>query len=122
MLNDARPPIFGTGKQSRDFTFVANVVQANELAALSKGIGGGEVFNVASGRDYTILELVKILNRLMGKKIKPVFLPVRPGDVFKTLADLTLGKRKLKFMPGIKFEEGLEISIKYFMKRWQRKQ
>jgi UDP-glucose 4-epimerase len=88
ILNDKQPPIYGTGKQSRDFTYVSNVVQANLLAAKSK-FNRFEVFNVASGKDYTVLALVQHLNSIMGKKIKPVLLAPRPGDVFKTLADLS---------------------------------
>ena len=70
MLNNQRPPIFGTGKQSRDFTFVANVVQANILASKNKK-ASGEVFNVAGGKDYSILELVELLNNILGKNILP---------------------------------------------------
>ena len=112
MLKGKQPPIYGTGKQSRDFTFVSNVVDANLLA--TKKNFQAEVFNIASGRDYTILDLVKILNRIMHKNLKPVFLPARPGDVFKTLADLTRAKKSLCFSPKIKFLEGLELTVKYF--------
>lgn len=115
MLRDEHPPIFGTGKQSRDFTFVKNVVQANILASQKKGLKG-EVFNVASGRDYTVLSLVAILNRLMGKNIKPLFLKPRAGDVFRTLADLTKSRKALKFFPEIDFTEGLKITLEYFKK------
>ncbi|MBU1726079.1 MAG: SDR family oxidoreductase [Candidatus Omnitrophica bacterium] len=115
MLRDEHPPIFGTGKQSRDFTFVKNVVQANILASQKKGLKG-EVFNVASGRDYTVLSLVAILNRLMGKNIKPLFLKPRAGDVFRTLADLTKSRKALKFCPEIDFTEGLKITLEYFKK------
>lgn len=113
MLEDQAPPIYGTGEQSRDFTFVSNVVEANILATkMSKA--KGEVFNVASGSDYTILELVKILNKILKKKLKPRFLPSRPGDVFRTLADLTRSRRKLGFKPKVDFIEGLEKAIEYF--------
>lgn len=77
LFRNERPPIFGNGKQSRDFTYISNIVEANILAmrlAKSKG----EVFNIASGCDYTILELVEILNKLMKKNIKPVFLKGAP--------------------------------------------
>jgi len=135
MLNDEPSPIYGTGRQSRDFTYVDNVVAANILAAqkgnLSRrsGIpqitpmadsakggnaGKGEVFNVASGKDYSILGLVEALNKIMKKDIKPVFLPLRPGDVFKTLADLSRAKRILGFKPKIGFPEGLELTVEYF--------
>jgi nucleoside-diphosphate-sugar epimerase len=112
-LKGNRPPIFGTGKQSRDFTYIDNVVEANLLAVKSKGLKA-EVFNIASGRDYSILELVRILNKIMRKNIKPVFLSPRPGDVFKTLADLTQANRGLGFKPKIDFIEGLQLTIEYF--------
>jgi len=112
MLKDQSPPIYGNGKQSRDFTYVGNVVDANILA--TKKRFKGEVFNVASGRDYTILELVAILNRLLGKRIKPVFLPLRLGDVFKTHASLSASKKTLGFNPGINFIEGLKQTVEYF--------
>lgn len=113
ILNDEPPPIFGTGKQSRDFTFVSNVVEANILAARCSG-ASGRVFNVASGRDYSILDLVNILNKIIGKRIKPVVLPKRAGDVFKTMADLAQSKKILGFTPKVDFIEGLKRTVEYF--------
>lgn len=112
MLKNEHPPIYGTGRQSRDFTYVGNVVEANILA-MQKGCKG-EVFNVASGRDYTVLALVEILNTIMKKKIKPKFLPARPGDVFRTLADLSRTKKILRFKPEIDFVAGLKLTLEYF--------
>lgn len=120
MLKDEPPPIYGTGRQSRDFTYITNVVEANILAA-QKNIAGGEVFNVASGKDYTVLELVNILNNILRKDIKPVFLPKRPGDVFKTAASLFKIKRQLGFSPKIGFTQGLKLTALYFKEKWQRK-
>jgi nucleoside-diphosphate-sugar epimerase len=116
MLKNKPPPIFGTGRQSRDFTYVENVVDANILAAGKPGLRG-EVFNIAGGRDYNILELIGILNVIMGKKIKPVFLALRPGDVFRTRADLTKVRRVLGFRPGVDFITGLKSAIKYFKEK-----
>jgi len=116
MLNNRQPPIFGTGKQSRDFTYVDNVVQANILAAGKLSLRG-EVFNVAAGQDYTILELVKILNRLMHKDIQPVFLPLRPGDVFKTQADLSYARKALGLRPRVDFISGLQLALEYFKEK-----
>lgn len=117
LLNDERPPVYGNGKQSRDFTYVANVVEANILAAQKKVNFKGEVFNIAGGKDYSILELVKILNRILAKDIKPVFLPQRPGDVFKTRADLSRAKRLLGYIPRIDFVKGLKLAVHYFVER-----
>ncbi len=113
ILNEEQPPIYGTGKQSRDFTYVANVVQANLLAAKKLKSKGG-VFNIASGRDYSVLELAQILNKLMKKEVKPIFLKPRPGDVFKTLADLSRSKKILGFRPKIDFVEGLKLTVEWF--------
>ncbi|MFH1198897.1 MAG: NAD-dependent epimerase/dehydratase family protein [Candidatus Omnitrophota bacterium] len=116
MLRNEQPPIFGNGKQSRDFSYVANVVEANILASLLKE-SKGEVFNIAGGQDYTILELVKILNKILGKNIKPVLLPKRAGDVFKTRALLTKSKKILKFTPRVDFVQGLKFAVEYFQNK-----
>ncbi|MBM3254753.1 MAG: SDR family oxidoreductase [Candidatus Omnitrophica bacterium] len=113
MLKDQRPPIYGNGRQSRDFTYIQNVVQANLLAATKTNLRG-EVFNIAAGLDYNILDLVKILNRLMSLNIKPVFLKKRPGDVFRTLADLSKSKNILGFRPKVDFINGLKLTLEYF--------
>jgi len=113
MLKNEQPPIYGTGKQSRDFTFVSNIVNANLMAARRKSLKSG-VFNIASGRDYSVLELVSCLNKILGKKIKPVFLKKRPGDVFKTLADLSQSRQALGFTPGIDFIRGLGLTVNYW--------
>ncbi|MDD4953416.1 MAG: SDR family oxidoreductase [Candidatus Omnitrophica bacterium] len=111
MLKGQHPPIFGDGRQSRDFTYVSNVVEANILAAKLTNLSGG-AFNIASGKDYTILQLVKLLNKLMGKSIRPIFLKPRPGDVFKTLASLSLSRSILGFRPKVDFIKGLELCVK----------
>lgn len=116
ILSNQPPPIYGTGRQSRDFTYVDNVVEANILATRNKH-SEGEVFNIAAGIDYTILDLVKLLNKLLAKSIKPKFLAKRPGDVFKTRASLLKAKRLLGFNPKINFMQGLELTVEYFIKR-----
>lgn len=113
LLHNECPSIYGTGEQSRDFTYIDNVVEANMLAAQRVDFPG-EVFNVASGKDYNILELVKILNKIMEKDIKPSFLEKRPGDVFRTLADLSKAKKILGFKPRVDFVEGLKRTVEYF--------
>ena len=120
VLHNEPAPIFGTGRQSRDFTFVSNVVEANILASQRKK-AKGEVFNVASGKDYSVLELLEALNKIMGKDIKPKFLPPRPGDVFRTLADLTQAKKGLNFYPKTDFLKGLKLTVDYFQEKWQKK-
>ena len=116
ILNDQSPPIFGNGRQSRDFTYIDNVVSANVLAATTPGLKH-EIFNVANGGDNSVLELVAALNRIIGKTIKPEFLPVRAGDVFRTCADIAKIKAKLNFKPLVGFEEGLKRTVEYFRKQ-----
>lgn len=127
LLKGKRPPIYGTGRQSRDFTYVQNVVEANILAAKKNNFsrrggiphftGKGEIFNVAGGKAHSILELLKVLNKITKKDISPVFLPPRPGDIFKTEASLTKAKRLLGFEPKINFIDGLKLTIEYFQKK-----
>jgi len=113
MLKGKSPPIFGTGRQSRDFTYVGNIVEAN-IRACGKLNLKGEVFNIATGKDCAILELVRLLNKILGTSLEPRFLSARPGDVFKTHADLSRARRILGFLPRIKFSEGLRLTAEYF--------
>ena len=113
LLHNQRPPIFGNGRQSRDFTFVQNVVLANLLAARSSKVKYG-VFNIAGGKDTSVLNLVKMLNKILGKNISPLFFNTRPGDVFKTLADIKASSRILKFKPMVDFVTGLKITVDYW--------
>jgi len=115
IMHDEQPPIFGTGKQSRDFTYIDNVVQANILAATTPNIKH-EVFNVANGKDNTVLQLVDSLNKIFGKNVRPKLLPVRAGDVFRTCADISKIKKILKYNPTVNFEEGLKRTVEYFKK------
>jgi len=115
LLNNQQPPIFGNGRQSRDFTFVQNVVEANLLAVKAAKVKYG-VFNIAGGKDTTILDLVRILNKILGKNISPLLLSTRPGDVFRTLADIRASARALKFKPVVDFAGGLKITVDYWKK------
>lgn len=113
ILKDEQPPIDGDGTQSRDFTYVDNIVDANLTAAIRKGISG-EVFNVACGKAYNLLELVKIINEILNKNIQPKFMPPRPGDVKHTLSDITKMKKLLGLDPKVDFVLGLRKTTEYF--------
>jgi len=115
ILHDESPPIFGNGKQSRDFTYIDNVVSANFLAATTPGIKH-EVFNVANGQDNTVLEIVSVLNKIIGKDIAPKLLDIRKGDVFKTHADISKIQKMINYKAIVGFEEGLEKTVEYFKK------
>ena len=115
MLNDESPPVHGDGRQSRDFTYIDNVVEANILAAVTPKISG-EVFNIACGKDYTVLDLVKHLNKIMDKELKPKFIPPRAGDVPRTLADTSKARKLLKLEIKVNFKQGLKKSVDWFKK------
>ncbi len=113
MLSGQRPVIFGDGEQSRDFTYVSNVVQANLLAChSSKAIG--KVFNVACGDRITLNRVVEILNRLLGSHLEPIYEPTRTGDIRHSMADITLAKVNLKYIPTVGFEEGLRLTVEWY--------
>ena len=113
ILKDKTPPVHWDGKQSRDFTYVANVVNANLRAAVASNIKD-EVINVACGKKHSILEIIDILNKMLSKNIKPVFEPKRKGDVKCTFADISRMKALLKCEPEVDFEEGMKKTIKWF--------
>ena len=113
MLAGRQPTVFGDGFQSRDFTFVANVVHANLLAADAPGVAG-RMFNAANGKSVDLLTLIAGLNRLLGTDIAPVHQPPRPGDVRDSLADITQARKCLGYEPQVRFEEGLRRSIDYY--------
>lgn len=106
MSQGKRPIIYGDGTQSRDFTYVSNIVAANLLACTAEGMGG-ELFNIACGQSYTVLQLVDALNRILGTAIEPLFEEERPGDVKHSLADISRAKEKLGFQVYTHFEQGL---------------
>jgi UDP-glucose 4-epimerase len=113
MLAGKRPTIFGDGLQSRDFTYIDNIVQGN-LAAAEVPAATGGVFNVACGRQFNLLELVASINRVLGTEFEPVFEPARAGDVRDSLADITAAREILGYEPTIDFDEGLRRSIEYY--------
>ena len=118
ILSDESPPVYGDGLQERDFTFVDNVVETNIKASSAKGVSG-EIFNVACGTSTSVLSIVGALNAIFGKNIKPVFEPGRPGDVKKTLADVTKLKTKLEIKDFIRFQDGLKRTAEWFKRSYK---
>jgi UDP-glucose 4-epimerase len=112
MLRGEKPTIFGDGEQSRDFTYVANVVQANILAVEAKDISA-EIFNIACGKKTTINSLAEKINKLLKKKIAPRYNGPRPGDIRHSFADITKAKKMLKYEPKVSFEQGLKKTIRW---------
>ena len=111
LLNGNQPPIYGDGEQSRDFTYIDNVIQANIKAAES-GVGG-EVFNVACGDRITVNELVEKLNDIIGTDIEPLYEDPRPGDVKHSHADISKAKSQIGYEPQVTVDQGLTQTIEY---------
>jgi len=113
ILNDRPPTIYGDGEQSRDFTYVNNVVEANLLAARAKQTKG-EAVNIACGQAITINAIIAMINELLGKNIEPVYADPRPGDIKHSLADITLAQNLIGFKPTIPFKQGLQRAIDWY--------
>jgi UDP-glucose 4-epimerase len=113
-LLEGRPPtIHGDGQQSRDFTFIDDVVQANLLAAEAPGVAG-KVYNIACGRRTSLLELVARMNALLGTDIRPVHDEPRPGDVRHSQADIAAARADLGYSPRVDINEGLRRCLEHF--------
>ncbi len=110
LMQGQAPPVHGDGRQSRDFTYVSNVVAAN-LAACTAPQAPGQAINVASGASHDLIELLEVLGRLTGRDARPNFGPSRAGDVRHSLADLDKARRVLGYQLGVGFEEGLAILV-----------
>jgi UDP-glucose 4-epimerase len=116
MAKGSSPIVEWDGKQSRDFTYVGNVVEANLRSCTACGVSG-EVFNIACGATVSVIAIVNELNKILGTRIKPEYAPKRRGDIRKTYADISKMKRFIR--PGriIGFEEGLTRTVEWFNKR-----
>jgi UDP-glucose 4-epimerase len=112
MLRGESPSIFGDGSQSRDFTYVENVIQGNLLAAQAPNVAG-RVFNIACGLRTSLLDLVAALNSLLGTEIQPLHLPPRPGDVLHSQADISRAREDLGYQPTVDLNEGLLRSLRH---------
>lgn len=110
IINGERPTIFGDGHQSRDFTHIKNVIQANILAG-TKEIDGSITVNCACNEQVDLISLVDKINNLLGKDIEPIFEKDRIGDVKHSLADISLANEKLGYKPVVDFNEGLRMTI-----------
>lgn len=112
-LRRERPCVFGDGQQTRDFTYVDNVVEANLLAAAA-GKLAGESVNIASGEPYSLLDLLANLQELIGTRIDPRFERDRPGDIRHSHANIELARKVLRYEPRVGFREGLRKTVEWF--------
>jgi UDP-glucose 4-epimerase len=111
IMNGESPTVYGDGTQSRDFTFVKNIVDANIKACESKETG---VFNIACGRRIILNDLISMINELLGKDIAPEYVDPRPGDIKHSLADISKAK-SFEYSPKDQFMRELEETISYFV-------
>ncbi len=119
MLRGERPVIFGDGEQGRDFTFVANAVAANLLAASAPAEQvAGRVFNVACGARHTLNETFHTLAGLLDFPTPPVYEPERAGDILNSLADISAAREAFGYEPRISFAEGLRQTVAWYRERY----
>ncbi len=114
ILKGERPTINGDGRQSRDFTYVENVVEANFKACLAPAEASGEVFNVAFGESSVLIDVYRTITKALGREIEPIFGPDRPGDVRHSLADIGKARRLLGYSPDYSFDQGLVEAIEWY--------
>ncbi|MEN6372951.1 MAG: SDR family oxidoreductase [Armatimonadota bacterium] len=114
IVNGLAPTVYGDGKQTRDFIFVENVVDANLLACRSdKAVG--RVMNIGSGVEISLSQLLEMLERLIGQKVTVSYGPPRVGDIVRSVGDISLARELMGFTCKVDFEEGLKMTYKYFI-------
>ena len=113
ILRDQSPVVYGDGEQSRDFTYIDNVIEAN-LCAARAAQTAGQTMNIACGERITVNEIIRLINQLVGKSIAPRYVPSRAGDVKHSLADIQLAGKLIGFRPVVDFRKGLEIAIDWY--------
>jgi UDP-glucose 4-epimerase len=116
VLSQKRPVIYGDGTQSRDFTYIENVVQANLLALDAVGVAG-EVFNIACGEGVSLKAVLQGIAECSGQPVEPEYQPARAGDIKHSLADISKAQRLLGYRPVVPFRKGLEQTFEFFRQR-----
>lgn len=115
LLRGQPPTIYGDGEQTRDFTYIENVVRANLAAAAAPKVNG-EVVNVACGESISLNRTIAKINELIGGTIRPIYAPARQGDIKHSMADISAARQLIGFEPAVGFEEGLRRSIDWYRK------
>lgn len=114
LLNDEAPTINGDGKQSRDFTYIENVIEANLKAMLAPKEATGQAYNIAYGDQIYLIDLYNELCRLLGKDIEPVYGPDRAGDIKHSKADISKARELLGYDPDWSFERGFADAVEWY--------
>ena len=113
ILRGQSPTVYGDGEQSRDFTYIDNVVQANLLAARAPKTSG-QVVNIACGQKISVNAIITLINELTGRSVKPNYVPTRAGDVKHSLADIQKANTVIGYEPIVHFRQGLEKAITWY--------
>lgn len=116
LMENKQPTVYGDGEQTRDFTFVANVVQANIKALFSPANSTNQVYNIAVGESTSLNQLFYFLQKLSESSVIPQYVQERSGDIRNSLADISKAQTLLGYNPAIKLEEGLRITFDWFTK------
>lgn len=115
LLHNERPTINGDGKQSRDFTYIDNVIEANLKACLASSECAGQAFNIAyGGREY-LIDIYNHLCEALNKKVEPIYGPDRPGDIKHSNASIEKAKKNLNYNPDYSFEDGIKLAIEWYV-------
>ena len=114
LLNDEQPTVNGDGRQSRDFTYIENVIEANLKACLAPHEAAGQAFNIACGGREYLIDIYHTLTKALGKEIEPHFGPDRKGDIKHSNADISKAKNLLGYEPEYNFERGLQEAIEWY--------
>jgi UDP-glucose 4-epimerase len=117
ILRNQSPVIFGDGSQTRDFSHVENVIQANVLACEAPKEALGQAFNIACGGRISLLDLVATVNKILGKNVKPQLDPARPGDILHSQADIAKAKKFLGWNPVVSFPEGIAKTVAWYQRQ-----
>ncbi|MBN1490222.1 MAG: SDR family oxidoreductase [Phycisphaerae bacterium] len=117
ILADRPPTIYGDGEQTRDFTYIDNVVHANLLCA-KVAKTAGQVLNLACGERISINRIIARINEHLGKNVQPIYEPMRPGDVRDSLADISRAREVIGFEPQVCFDDGLGRAIDWYRENW----
>ena len=115
LINNERPTINGDGKQSRDFTYIENVIEANLKACLASSDVAGQAFNVAYGGREFLIDIYNDLCKALDKNIEPIFGPDRPGDIKHSNASIEKAKKLLNYNPDYDFEKGIKLAIDWYV-------
>ncbi len=117
-INEDRPPtVYGDGEQTRDFTFIKNVVNANLKAATAGDDASGQVMNIACGTAISVNRIIAMINEALGKHVQPEYVPQRAGDIKHSLADISKAQQLIGYEPSVSIEDGLTETIRWYTQR-----